>query len=178
MTWHTNDSNSLEKIYVLPCTAKWWKPRASEYAAIPPLKVNQYVRAPKLHTDRFLTALHMNKSIVHVTFFFWTKNKQIHFSLWQKLFSKSKKIIANLKFSRIQRYLHSRGVWKATTDFTFRTSFPSSQRKNPSLVCWTCSSEIPIQSHVVSWDGKRGSKTLGVEKRLECRFQLKAPSHI
>ena len=29
---------------------------------------------------------------------------------------------------------------------------------------------------MVSWDGKKGSKTLGVEKRLECRFQLKGPT--
>lgn len=120
MTWDTNDSNSLEKIYVLPCTAKWWKPRASEYAAIPPLKVNQYVRAPKLHTDRFLTTVHMT--------FFLTRNKQIHFSLWQKIFFEEQKnyckpeIFKNSKVSSLEGCLKSNHWLYFPHEFPFVTT--------------------------------------------------------
>ena len=59
---------------------------------ISPLTVNQYVMAPKLHTDRFSTAVHMNKSIVHMTFVL-TNNKQV--------------IFKNSKGTPLDRYLKS-----------------------------------------------------------------------
>ena len=108
MTWHTDDSDSLEKIYVLPCTAKWWKPRVSEYAAIPPLKVNQYLRAPKLHTDRFLTAVHMNKSIVHMTFF-WQQISKFTLVCDKKFFRRAKKLLQTWNFQQFKG-ISTRGV--------------------------------------------------------------------
>ena len=83
------------------------------------------------------------------------------FQFLKVIFSKSRKIVTNLKFVCNQRQFHFKGIPNTNVDCTFSEDFAALTRKKPSLFRSTCTPAVTLPSGLVSWDRFKGLKRQG-----------------